>query len=270
MKMDLNPHVGRYLEYSKMLIKDRFVYKINLLLMMAFQIMSPIVMLFVWTAIYLASGVSAINNFTLAQIITYFFIVSAMNAIAPNTAQAISDDIKYGNMFGILTRPLSYVGSVISYAAGHMFVDATVVGIPIIILVTVLMHISLSLYTWMLFVAAIILMLVLSIMAEFLIGCLSFFFIDIGGVATMFTFIMQFFSGGLIPLNLLPHGISQVVYALPFQFMLYTPAAIFTGALSSSQAIVSLEIGIVWSLVFLVLCTAMWHGVKRHIDSVGV
>ncbi|MDE1828642.1 MAG: ABC-2 family transporter protein [Candidatus Micrarchaeota archaeon] len=251
------------------LMKDRLVYKMNLALMMLFQIMNPIVMLFVWTAIYLASGVSAINNFTLNQIISYFFIISAMNAIAPNISHAISDDVTYGNVFGVLIKPMHYVGGLLAYALGNMVVDS-LIGIPIIILVTVLMHISLSAYSWLLFVLAIILMLALTATVEFLIGCLSFFFVDIGGVSTVFTFLLQFLSGGLIPLNLLPGSVSAITGILPFQFMLYTPAAIFTGTLGPAQAVSSMELGVAWLLVFSVLCLIMWRIVRKHIDSVGV
>ncbi|MDE1850660.1 MAG: ABC-2 family transporter protein [Candidatus Micrarchaeota archaeon] len=262
-------YIGGYLAWAKILIKDRLVYKMNLALMMIFQIMSPIVMLFVWTAIYLASGVSAINNFTLAQIISYFFIVSAMNALAPNIAHSMSDDVTYGNVFGALIKPIHYVGGVLAYALGNIVVDS-LIGIPIIILVTVLMHVSLSAYSWLLFFFAVVLMLALTSMVEFMVGCLSFFFVDIGGVSTIFTFLIQFLSGGLIPLNLLPSKVAAVTGALPFQFMLYTPSAIFTGTLTSSQAVGSMEIGVLWALVFLVLCLAVWKIVRKQIDSVGV
>lgn len=267
--MGLNLYIGGYLAYAKTLIKDRFVYKMNLALMMLFEVMSPIVMLFVWTAIYLASGTSTINDFTLSQIVAYFFIVSAMNAIAPNISNAISEDVTYGNVFGVLIKPIHYVGGILAYALGNIVVDS-LIGIPIIIIVTVLMHISLSAYAWLLFVLAIILMLALTSMVEFIIGCLSFFFVDIGGIATIFNFLMQFLSGGLIPLNLMPSGVAAVTGALPFQFMLYTPAAIFTGALTTQQAVSSMEIGVLWTLVFLVLCLVTWSMVRKKIDSVGV
>lgn len=258
------------MEYSKALIKRRLAFKMNMVLLMSFQIMSPIIMLFVWTAIYLASGVSTISNFTLLQIATYFFVIAALNAMAPDISWGILGDVRSGNIFSILTRPLSYVWVIVSGAFANILFDTITVGIPILVLLVVFAHVSLTLSTAALFALSVLVMLCLTIMTEFLIGYIAFFFIDIGGLLNISNFVMQFLGGGMIPLNLLPSGISAVTSVLPFQFMLYTPAAIFTGAVSNVQAEQSLILGVLWLGIFMVLCYGMWYAAKRHIDAVGV
>ncbi|MDE1855718.1 MAG: ABC-2 family transporter protein [Candidatus Micrarchaeota archaeon] len=245
-------------------------FKMDLAIITFFQVISPLVMLFVWTAIYLSSGVSTINHFTLSQIITYFFIVAIIYAITPDISWGVLGDVRNGNVFAILTRPLSYVWTLIIGSFANIAFDTLAFALPIMIILIFAAHISLPIITWLLFIVSMLIMLVITLMFEFMMGYLAFFMIEISGLISIYGFVSGFLGGSLVPLNLLPQSISSITSVLPFQFMLYTPAAIFTGAIDAQQAVGSIEFGILWAVVLLGLDFVIWYAAKRHVDAVGV
>ncbi|MGI0141830.1 MAG: ABC transporter permease [Candidatus Micrarchaeales archaeon] len=265
-----NLSIEKYLLLAYVIIKRRLVYKIDTIMLMSLQICGPIIMLFVWSAVYLASGVTSISNFTLVQITTYFFVVAAISAVSPGTSWGIISDVKVGNVFMYLTRPLSYVWVVITGALANFAMDATVVAIPILVILYVLTNALLSTPTLLLFVLSMFISFFLSLSFEFFLGYMSFFIVEVAGIINIFYFIVEFLGGGLIPLNLLPQGISSITSLLPFQFILYYPPAIFTHVISVSQAMSALPLAAFWFAVMLVLNIGIWYAAREHMDVVGV
>jgi ABC-2 type transport system permease protein len=67
---------------------------------------------------------------------------------------------------------------------------------------------------------------------RYCLGLASFWLVDSGGVRGVFTILSGFFSGALIPLVFLPRWLQVLQFFLPFQYMVYVPAMVFTGSYS--------------------------------------
>ncbi|MDE1761565.1 MAG: ABC-2 family transporter protein [Candidatus Micrarchaeota archaeon] len=262
--------INRYLSYSRLLIKSSFAYKTDFAIKLLLRIANPIIMLFVWTAIYSATHTSAINNFSLYQISIYFFIIAVVNSVAPSVSWAMAGDVRSGGVFTSLTRPIRYVSNVFTADATGMLVDTLTLGLPIFILLYFFLHLNLTLLSASLFLLSMGMMYAIAMMIEFLLGFFSFFTTDIGGIINMAYFIISFFGGGFVPLNLLPPSIAHISSVLPFQFMIYFPASILTGAVSPSQLFSMFPLAALWFVALLAANFVIWSRVRKHIDAVGV
>lgn len=260
----------KYLSYGLLLIRRRLVYKIDTLTMMTLQIVGPLVMLFVWGAIYLATGSSSIENFTFPQITSYFFVVSALAAISPGTSWGIISDVKVGNVFMYLSKPLSYLKILIAGTLANLLFDALAVGIPILLLTYFLLHVSLGLLSLALFVLGIMISFTIGLLMELLLGYLAFFIIEVSGIVNVSYYALDFFGGALVPLNLFPGWVSSVASVLPFQFVFYYPSAIFTNTITTSQAIALLPLAAFWIVIMSIGTMLIVRAAKKHMDVVGI
>ncbi|MDE1870440.1 MAG: ABC-2 family transporter protein [Candidatus Micrarchaeota archaeon] len=268
--MILGHSLDKYLMHARLVIKRRFAFKLDMLLMMGIQIINPLIMLFVWIAIYFATQTTTINNFSLAQIETYFFVVAAANSIIPTVSWTILSDIKTGALFAVMTKPLSYVKTIIAAALANLLIDALGIAFPILLIVYFATSTILSIPLLALFLLSLCIMFTLWLMFEVFLGYLSFFVVETSGIINMFYFIGDFLGGWLVPLNLLPSSIGSLTSILPFQFFYYYPAAIFTHAISGAQAIGMLPLAAFWLLVMLSANWIIISLAKKHMNVVGV
>ncbi|MDE1869923.1 MAG: ABC-2 family transporter protein [Candidatus Micrarchaeota archaeon] len=261
---------GKYFVHARFIIKRRLAFKFDMALLFGLQIISPMIMLFVWSAVYLATQVNSINNFTLLQIATYFFVVAAVNSMAPDSSWGILSDIKTGGTFSVMTKPLSYLKSVVFAGSANFLFDALSIGAPILILLYIFTGTVLSASSFALFLLALIVAFALGMMFNIILGYLAFFIVETAGVINIYYFTIDFFGGWLVPLNLFPQYISSVTSVLPFQFLYYFPAAIFSHAISNAQAIALLWVAAFWLVVIGILTWGVVFAAKKHVDAVGV
>ncbi|MFE9887715.1 ABC transporter permease [Streptomyces scopuliridis] len=83
--------------------------------------------------------------------------------------------------------------------------------------------------TWLAFLFAVLLGVVVSFAIRFLVALSAFWLMDGAGAAQMAMLAGMFFSGLLLPLNLFPGVLGEVARALPWSSLLQVPADVFLG-----------------------------------------
>jgi len=77
--------------------------------------------------------------------------------------------------------------------------------------------------------------------------------------------VLEFMSGGLLPLDLLPPMFSKIVTQFPTAHFLFTPLQIYLGRLSGPQALWSLAIMFIWIFVLSYFARAVFKkGLKTY------
>jgi ABC-2 type transport system permease protein len=83
--------------------------------------------------------------------------------------------------------------------------------------------------TWGAFLVAVVLAMFVSFAIRFLVALSAFWFMDGTGVAQMSWLAAFFCSGMLLPLNVFPGALGEVVQALPWASLLQAPADVLLG-----------------------------------------
>ena len=81
----------------------------------------------------------------------------------------------------------------------------------------------------------------------------AFFTLCSTGIRILTTSVMEFFAGAVIPIPFFPTWLQPIINALPFASMQNTPFLIYTGHLSSTQALQSVGLQLIWLIGLLVL-----------------
>lgn len=93
-------------------------------------------------------------------------------------------------------------------------------------------------------ILSVLLAFLMNFYVNYTIGLTSFWLVQSGGIRNAFMLVSGIFSGALIPLDFFPHWLQMIQFFLPFQYLAYLPAMVFTGhyslgglELSSEQAV---------------------------------
>lgn len=94
-----------------------------------------------------------------------------------------------------------------------------------------------------------------------------------GGLRGAFQLVRGIFAGSLIPLTFFPALIQKIMFFLPFQYISYVPAMIYTGNTDWGGMQISiwimLAIQAAYTLLSLILAGTLYHFGNRRFTGVG-
>jgi ABC-2 type transport system permease protein len=187
-----------------------------------------LVQYFIWTAIYGDGG--TIAGMELRQMIRYFGVVTLIGYLTMDFADwNLQMLIRTGKYLTFALRPLNHSFFALSQKAGHRFLGFYVEFIPCFIIFSLLFGeilIPAHLGWTLLSVGLAFLM---GFYINYTLGMAAFWLVDADGIRYIFLMISAFFAGGFIPLSFFPDALQKIQFYLPFQYILYVPAMVWTG-----------------------------------------
>jgi ABC-2 type transport system permease protein len=82
-------------------------------------------------------------------------------------------------------------------------------------------------------------------------------------------FLLELFSGLLIPISFFPHTFQDIFSVLPFQYISYIPVLIYLGKISGMGIVRALALQVFWIVVLLTVGDALWRWSSRKITIQG-
>ncbi|MFI8227307.1 ABC transporter permease [Streptomyces sp. NPDC085900] len=102
--------------------------------------------------------------------------------------------------------------------------------------------------TWLAFLVSVVLAMLVSFAIRYLVALTAFWLMDGTGVIQMAWLVGWFCSGMLLPLNVFPGALGEVVRALPWSSLLQAPADVFLGR---ADPLATYAFQAVWAVVLL-------------------
>jgi ABC-2 type transport system permease protein len=259
-----------YLAIFRIGIKDNLAYKTDFALTSVFRLAGSLVMLLVWTAIYLASHATSIGGFTLTAIYAYFFLINAVHyVIYSNIDEFIQDDVQSGSVASSLIKPIRYPLNLLFRTLSENALLIVVASLPLFAIVAAFYPLNLNAESIALLLAVVVIGNIVVMSLDFLIGSLSIYMTNIYGIMSVFWGVVSLLSGGIIPLSLFSQQTQSILFMLPFQLLAYTPASILLGTISYAQAIHALFFGAAWAAGLSVFAYFWWERSVKKVMSAG-
>lgn len=98
---------------------------------------------------------------------------------------------------------------------------------------------------------------------------LAFFTISPQGLRVLFTSMVDFLSGAIIPLPFMPDGVRRVLELLPFASMFNVPLLIYSGELTGAEMLRGIERQCFWLVTLVVLGRLLCRAAERRIVVQG-
>ena len=259
-----------YMAYMALGIKEALAYKANMVSSFSFKIITVIVMILIWTAIYLNSKATAIAGFTLQSMYAYFLLYGAFAVITNSEiANAMQSDVQSGKVSASMIKPTNYVLQLFFTSTGSMIVWSLVVSIPLILIISLFVHLTLNAMTLLLLVVEVILGFAIYNIIEFFVGTTAVYLTYIWGVLSVTGEMVYLLAGSIMPLVLFPMHIRSIIFALPFQLIGYTESVTVLGIATPSYIINTIIVGVLWIIALLILATLWWGKVLRKLTVAG-
>ncbi len=240
-------------------------YKLNFLL----QVLGPVLVFFfirynLWSAIYGLEGVKTLQGYNFSEMISYQVWVMIVGFIGLGfNGMNLAEDIRLGRISAYLIYPFGFWQFHASSFLAFQLIQLGVAGITLI---------AVSLAGWVEFTALNLLLGVLYcccvalfwFQVNFLIGILAFWLEETWVMRVMMVTVSQFFSGALIPLEIFPAWLRQVLDYLPFPYLTWVPVKIFSGTYNQ-PLLPAFGLILLWSLIAWGCAQYVWQrGIKAY------
>lgn len=262
----------KYIETAKIQFKTQLVYRFDIITNIVFTISKILLAYILWGAIF--GKHSVISGFTFNSMISYYIISSFISQLdkSGNMGYQIAEEIKNGRFSKYLVKPINILGYFTSQVTGTLafFVSLNLVAAVIWIFVfnidfVIIGDIKIIISALTLIIFGLFFM----VQLNYFIGILAFKFIDIELFIMIKENLVDFFTGTLIPLALLPISIVKYMEILPFYYITYLPSMILLGK-NTDEISRGIIILICWNFFFLILNKITFNRLKNKYEGVGI
>mgnify|MGYP000963259464 CR=1 FL=1 len=264
-----SPH--KYLQVARITWKSITAYAVDTWLgagMTGFRILLSLLL---WLAIY--QGQEEIAGYTLPVMITYTLLAALLGRLQLQDAMAwqLSNEVREGTFSKYLVLPVSVLGYFVSAGLGRWLYQVIVNAAALVFWGVVyskwLVFPSTMPFAWM--VLLVLAGAVCMLLFNHTISLLSLKYKEIGGVLMIKNGIVEFLTGAMIPLTLLPVPVQTILKFSPFYYVVYYPASLFLGK-QEIQPITACLILLCWSIVFFLVSKFWFAKLHREYEGVGI
>lgn len=194
------------------------------------QIIAIVIFVAFWEAVY--ASTPTIGGLTLDQTLNYVLLAQVFGEAAgvTNIIYDFGAGLREGQISAALLRPVDYQAS--------MYVQNVVQ-----LVVNLLLRIPLAVFIWLVygltlpsdplvygaFVISLFLGHAVMFCFDWILGCVAFYSTEIWGLSVVRYSIALFFSGALIPLDIMPDWLRTIATILPFSQAVYLPVSLLSG-----------------------------------------
>jgi len=253
--------MNKYLQIAKLTWDETLVYRLNFTMWRVRVVLQILTLYFLWVSL-IPSGTS-LFGYNQSSMLTYILGTSIVGSIVLSSrSYVVGDEINNGNLSNFLLKPINYFLYWFARDVGDkaMNIIFSVVELAVLfaILKPPLFIQTEGLYILLAFVA-IVLALIMYFLFNFLLGLIGFWSPEVWAPRFIFLVLLNFFAGGLFPLDILPKFIFSIFQLLPFTYLLYFPIKIYLGQLTIIEIFAGIMISLSWTILSYVVVKYIWR-----------
>lgn len=226
---------------------------------------------FIMGSLWLANRQSLVQV-SISEMVTYYLVIMVAARLTEfYFDEYVQDEIRDGTFARYLLKPLSPPWLFIPVTWGRKLF-ANLVLLPVVSLIVIVFRQYLvfpDLVGILLFVIFLFMSSFIRYSLSVLITTAAFYWEQTYSLVHL-RWILETVAGGyVLPLIFYPEGLRFIPDSLPFKYIYFVPAAVFTGMITTDEAVNNLLPAFFWTAGLLVLSRWLWGiGVKRY-SSVG-
>ncbi len=263
--------MSKYFQVFVISWQQGLVYRLNFTLWRVRAVLQLLLVFFIWQSVF--ANQTNVFGYSRSSIVTYILVSSVVRAIVLSSRAAdLMNHINEGSIVNFLVRPLDIIRFYFSRDLADKMLNVSFVALEISLIIWFFkpsVTLQADIFILMQFGAALVLAILLNFFSSLLISLMSFWVENSWGPLFLMMIILEGLGGGLFPIDILPRSIFSFLMFTPFPYLLYFPAKIYLGVLSSSEIWQGFFILGVWvSLAFFICKKTLSAGLK-HYTAVG-
>ncbi len=183
----------------------------------------------------------------------------------------MADRILWGEVATDLTKPLDYQTARFAEQAGGLVMELAAIAVAVTAVSVFFSGIPLPASPAQagLFLLSFLMVIPLKFVITYLVCMLCFWTHNFMGISWAKQAVVTLFSGGLVPLTILPPWLAATAAVLPFASITATPAALYLGQATGSQAWQLLAFQAAWVVGLWFAARFLWRGALRALTIHG-
>lgn len=255
----------KYWAFFTITLQEYFAYRLNMAMWRIRQVFVFLIPFFIWKAVL--GGGGSVYGYDFPAIITYLFGTTVLRSLVMGSRTA---DLGWMINSGYLTIPLMRPISMFKFLFTRDMADKLfnlsfiVIEIPLLLWI---FHPPVFIQTDPLTLVLTLISVVMAVLIYFYInimfGTIAFWTRDVWAPRFLLMVVLEFATGAMFPLDMLPVWGQQILNLTPFPHLLFTPLKIY---LAQDPALIPhLLIQLVWTVVLYYITRALWNkGLKSY------
>jgi ABC-2 type transport system permease protein len=224
-----------------------------------------------WTA--LMGERAAVAGYDRREVLTYIVVAQTVmtTEFTLRTWREIETKVRTGAIVIDLMRPIDFQVASLATAAGTSLHTVLFNMVPkLVVFGAAGVLAAPSPAAAILFPVSLALSVMVRFGIEFLIGLSAFWLIEVRGLQMFVSWgIGPLFSGFFAPLDMYPAWLAAIGRALPFQAIVYAPAAVWSGGVAGGAALRAVSTQAAWALGLALAGHAMLAVARRRVVAQG-
>ncbi len=251
---------------------DAVQYRIEAFIWFLFDLLPPIVMVYLWLAVY--EERADVAGYSLDQMLGYYVGVLILTTLLTSHVEwGIAHDVRQGLLSALLLRPVSpwthwFMDNLAWKGARGLFLTPSTL-ILIVALGGYLSLPRLSPLGVVLLIVSLVLAYLLCFTLKAILGMAAFWMTDVMGLIGVWEVLMLVLGGTVLPLELLPLPLQWIATVLPFKYIFAFPLTLGLGRLEPAEIWSGLVIQIAWLGIALLGARLAWRRAIRRYEAVG-
>lgn len=245
-------------------------YRAAALAGLATQVFWGLIRVMIFTAFYAAS--SAPQPMTLPEVITYVWLTQALLLVLPwRLDPDVEQLVRSGNVAYELVRPVDLHGLWLARAVAQRTAPAVLRCLPMVVIAYAFLDMSAPAgpTSALAFAGSLVATVALSAALTTLLSVSVLYTLSGRGVHVFMVSVVNFFSGSIVPLPLLPEWLQAIASVLPFRGLMDTPFRLYMGHLPPADAALAVGHQLLWTLAIVLLGRVLLARALRRVVVQG-
>lgn len=257
----------KYFQIAKNTWDEVTGYRLNFVMWRVRNVLQILTLYFLWSSIL--SAQTSFLGYDKSNMLTYVLGTSLITSIVLSSRSFdVGDAITSGDLSGFLIRPINYFSYLFAKDIGDKAMNVAFSIVELFILF-ILLRPPLFIQTNPLLIAlacgSALIGVLLYFFFNLLLGFIGFWSSETWAPRFIFTILINFFAGGLFPLDLLPGPAYAIFKLMPFSYLLYFPMKVYLGRLPLPEVIQGIVVSIGWIFIMLYCVKKIWaKGLKVY------
>ena len=259
-----------YREFARVGFVNTLAYRLRYYTGIATYFIYVSVYYFIWKAIYAQSP--DIEGFDFHQMLTYVALGWILRSFYYNNIdQELAQQVMEGKLAMDLIKPVNVQMMYVAQAQGESLFRIAMLTAPtaVVLMLVYPVRRPASTVHFLAFLASAVLSFLLVAGINFAVGTFAIRLKSILGLLRAKYFLLELFSGLLLPISFFPEAFQKVLQFLPFQYISYVPLLLYLGKIKGTGIFRALGLQVFWVAAMLAVGDALWRWSSRKITIQG-
>lgn len=260
----------KYLSVFRISFVQEFAYRLNFIMWRVRNIFQIFLVFFLWDTVF-SDPSKEFFGYNREKILTYVFGLLILRALVLSArAMDVAGDISRGDLTNYLLKPVNYFKYWLTRDFSSKALNLAFAAVEFTLLYLILRPIfffQTNPTSLIGFTIAVSLAVFLFFVLLFITSAVPFWAPQLGwGSHFLLTVVVvEFLSGALFPIDILPNVVQNILYLTPFPYLIFFPLQVYLGKVVGFELIRGIMLSLFWAIVLWFSMNAIWkRGLKVY------